>query len=154
MTEYSFQQDAYIEGTKHGTGPYRAGSFSADDNILPGKAVKRDTENPNQVKAWIATAPYDTVEALGVVVRTGGVYNDFMPSNSDGCYRRGDVISVMFEGEISVVASVNVIAGQKVYCDAATGAFTNVGNANGSSIGRFQDTASAGSYVLIQLNIL
>lgn len=154
MTEYSFQQDAYIEGTKHGTGPYRAGSFTTDDNILPGKAVKRDTENPNQVKAWITTSPYDTVEALGIVVRTGGVYNDFMPSNSDGYYRRGDVVSVMFQGDISVVASVDVVAGQKAYCAAATGAFTNVANSNGASIGRFQDTATAGSYVIIQLNIL
>lgn len=154
MTEYSFQQDPYIEGTKHGTGPYRAGSFCTNDNILPGKAVKRDAVNPNQVKTWSNVSPYDVVPALGIVVRTGGVYNDFMPSNFDGYYRPGDVVSVMFEGAISVVASVDVIAGQKVYCDAATGAFTNIANNNGSSIGVFQDTATAGSYVIIQINIL
>lgn len=154
MTEYSFQQDAYIEGTVHGTGPYRAGSFSASENIFPGKAVKRDASNPNRVKAWVATSPYDTVEALGVVVRTGGVYNDFMPSNSDGAYRSGDVVSVMFEGGISVLAAVSVVAGQKAYCVAATGVFTNIAASNGTSIGRFQDTVSAGSYVIIQLNIV
>ena len=154
MTEYSFQQDAYIEGTRHGTGPYRAGTFIADENIFPGKAVKRDQTNPNQIKAWTNSSPYDLVEGLGVVVRTGGVYNSYSSAASDGAYKYGDVVSVMFEGDISVIASVNVTAGDKVYFAAATGAFTNVANLNGQSIGRFQDTANAGSLVIIKLNIL
>lgn len=153
MTEYSFQQDPYLEGSLQGDGPKEIFTVIASETVYPGQAVKRDVTNTERIVAWSVAGAYANVTVAGVVVRTSGIINGFEPNVLDGSYKAGQAVPIAVTTQMAVKAVVDVKTGDPVYNVKATGEFTNVATDNGIKIGLFLDTVTAGNLSNIRLTI-
>lgn len=147
---YPINMEPSYEGSVHG-GLARSQSFVAQTDIYPGRPVKLSTTDPKKVVAW-GTAGYENAPYFGIPRRSAELYNSY--GETVDYYRAGQLITIDFENIMSVVSSVNVTTGQKVYINKASGAYTNVATDNGDPIGSFTDSAGGQSLVKIHINKL
>lgn len=152
MTQYAYQQDAYMVGTTHGSGPRRSLTLTAAVDLPIGSAVKRDVNDRRKVVLWTNTGAYANVRIAGFVGRNAEVFSDYQENEYN--VKAGQNALVWQEETISLIVGVDVKGGELAYCDAVTGVPTNIAAGNGTPIGSFKTDGTAGSTILIILNIL
>lgn len=152
MTQYAYQQDAYMEGTLHGSGPRRIITLNAAVDLPIGKAVKRDINDRSKVVPWTNAGAYANVRIAGFVCLNAEVFNNYQ--QNEYSFKAGQNVDVVQEETVALIVGVNVKGGELAYCDAVTGVPTNVAEGNGEPIGAFKTDGTAGSSVLTILNIL
>lgn len=100
-----------LAGILEGFQEMEKGSFLAEDALIGyGKPVVRGTDPERQAKLPSA----DTDVLLGITIRDLAIENTSVGSNLSE-YSEGDVMSVLREGSINVVAEEAVVPGDPVY---------------------------------------
>jgi hypothetical protein len=108
-------------------------SFSAEEIINYGIALKRGTDPQNQVLVWVGDI---NTPVVGVSIFTHLQYTGQYPIASE--------VSVMTQGRVWVDAEdgLDIVAGEKAYVNVTNGAFTNVA-ANNLLVGKFLTSGHA-----------
>jgi hypothetical protein len=122
-------------------------SFIAMEDMDFGVALSRDTTDgvsrEKKVKKWFVGGVFAGVSAFSHTYA-----NDFNTGVSE--IKAGDSIDSVRFGRVDVLASVDVLAGDKAYIDATTGLFTKVAT-NNILVGEFITTAIASTKVKLWL---
>lgn len=139
-TGYGYTQTSAQAGQKYDIRPDVVQSFAAEGVVAFGAPVMRGTNPEKQVELSDATA------FLGVAVFTHTVENDGTATG----YADKDTVSVLTEGAVWVVSSVDtVVAGEVAYVTSA-GAYTNIEGTN-LAIGTFLTSGDTGDLVVVEL---
>jgi hypothetical protein len=152
MTQYAYQQDAFMVGTLHNSTPTRSYTFTAGADLAPGVALKRDLTDSNKLIPWRNDGLYANTSFAAILPRSATLFSRYL--ENEYTYKVGQKVPGHVECTISVITSVDVKGGDPLYCVAATGEFTNVSEGNGQQLGSFEKDATAGSIVKIHINKL
>lgn len=122
-------------------------SFSAEALIEFGVPLRRGTDPEKQVDEWQDVI---TVPVVGISLSNAANVVD-TPTAHDGYYVTARAVSVLQRGRVWVTTNVNVVAGDKAYVTAGSGAFTNIAT-NNLLVGSFQTSGLAGTTVVLEVN--
>lgn len=144
---------AYNEAYKSAMAAAVAGMMA---NQEPKNLISREIEDADGVGFGIpvfqGTDDHQIVKD-GTVVRGVTVIDKNRPAEQGDAYVEGDTVAVMVKGVVWVTAGANVAAGEPVYLDGTTKAFTNVATDNVAvSRAIFDSSASSGELVKVRLS--
>lgn len=157
QTTYTEDQPTAVAGMAANTQPRGVDSYRVNQSagIGYGLAVRRDSSSDSEVNLGCTAGadPFTATHFLGVAKVDLAV--PASPGNPDEV-QNGDMIAVLHAGDIWVVVSAAVNAGDDVACDTTSGKFnTAVGSATNAVIPNavfLSDQATADGLALLRLN--
>lgn len=136
---YSSTRKTGLIGQKTDSSPSHIVSAFSESVIQPGSLVVFDTDK----KCRLPTAKEDLAQALGIVLFEG-----FIP-------KPNSMLSILRSGRVWVEAGSQVSAGDPVFVNFKTNAFSNVTNSDSAKLKNaiFTQSAEAGAAVELEINL-